>query len=184
VIYIALCNVCKAALLFCAVVFCMHFTFCFCDFYCFLLCLVRRSCLCCFCFCMRINCITFPLSRTPSLNFFFSDSLDLKGLPVRFCVLPTICLAFLTLYSSGTVVRITLTMDTFVCSITNCHQLIRADQSKLTCWLCEKMGHTKCAGYTGRTSDNLLYCCDPCLEVAHEMRSFMRQTKVGLIASA
>jgi len=24
---------------------------------------------------------------------------------------------------------------------------------------------------------NLLYCCDPCLEVAHETRSFMSQTK-------
>jgi len=48
------------------------------------------------------------------------------------------------------------------------------------------MAHTKCAGYIGRTSDdlakvhNLLYCCDPCLEVAHEIRSFMRQTKGGL----
>jgi len=48
------------------------------------------------------------------------------------------------------------------------------------------MVHTKCAGYTGRTSDdlakgqNILYCCDPCLEVAHEMRSFLRETKGGL----
>jgi len=24
------------------------------------------------------------------------------------------------------------------------------------------------------------YCCDRCIEVAHEMRSFMRQTKGGL----
>jgi len=42
---------------------------------------------------------------------------------------------------------------------------------------------TKGAGYTGRTSDdlvkghNLLYWCDPCLEVAHETRYFMSQTK-------
>jgi len=74
-------------------------------------------------------------------------------------------LRFRTLYYS-TVVRITLT-------IKKCHQLIRTDQSKLTCWLCEKMAHTKCAGYTCRPSDdlakghNLLYCCDPC----HKLRT-------------
>jgi len=45
------------------------------------------------------------------------------------------------------------------------------------------LAHTKCARYTVRTSDdlakghNLLYFCDPCLEFAHEMRSFMRQSK-------
>jgi len=57
---------------------------------------------------------------------------------------------------------------------------------KLTCWLSEKMGRTKFAGYTGWTSvvltkrHHVLYCCDPCLEVAHEIISFMRQTKGGL----
>jgi len=48
------------------------------------------------------------------------------------------------------------------------------------------MAHTKCAGYTGRTSDvlakghNLGYCCEPCLEVAYELSSFMRQTRDDL----
>jgi len=74
---------------------------------------------------------------------------------------------------------------TFVGSIKKCHRLSRADQSKLTSWLCEKMVHSKCAGYTCRPDDlakghNLLFCCDPCLEVAQEIRSFMRQTKDGL----
>jgi len=46
--------------------------------------------------------------------------------------------------------------------------------------------HTKCAGFNGRTSDdlakgkNLNYCCEACLVVANEMKSFMRQTKGGL----
>jgi len=77
-------------------------------------------------------------------------------------------------------------MDTFVCSIKKFNQFIRADLSKLTGWLCEKMAHTKCAGYTGQTSVDLakghiiLYYCDPCLELAHEMMSFVRQTKGGL----
>jgi len=45
---------------------------------------------------------------------------------------------------------------------------------------------TKCAGFNGRTSDdlakgkNLNYCCDACLVVANEMKSFMRKTKGGL----
>jgi len=48
------------------------------------------------------------------------------------------------------------------------------------------MVHTKCAGFNGRTSDDLAngidlnYCCDACLVVANEMKSFMRQTKGGL----
>jgi len=43
-----------------------------------------------------------------------------------------------------------------------------------------------CAGFNGRTSDdlakgkNLNYCCDACLVVANEMKSFMSQTKGGL----
>jgi len=46
--------------------------------------------------------------------------------------------------------------------------------------------HSKCAGFNGRTSDdlakgkNLIYCCYACLVVAKEMKSFMRQTKGGL----
>jgi len=41
--------------------------------------------------------------------------------------------------------------------------------------------------YTDKTSDDLakghdlLCCCDPCLELANEMRSFMRQSKYNLI---
>jgi len=44
-------------------------------------------------------------------------------------------------------------IDTFIWSTKNI--LIRADQSTLTCWLCEKLAYTKCAGFTGRTSDDL-----------------------------
>jgi len=56
----------------------------------------------------------------------------------------------------------------------------------MICWLCDRMVHTKCVGFNGRTSDdlakgkNLNYCCDPCLVVANEMKSFMGQTKGDL----
>jgi len=48
------------------------------------------------------------------------------------------------------------------------------------------MVHTKCAGFNGRTSDDLAKgkhlnnCCVACLVVANEMKSFMAQTKGGL----
>jgi len=56
----------------------------------------------------------------------------------------------------------------------------------MICWLCDRMVHTKCAAFNGRTSDDLakgkilIYCCDASLVVANEMISFMRQTKDGL----
>jgi len=56
----------------------------------------------------------------------------------------------------------------------------------MTSWLCDRMVHNKCAGFNGRTSDdlakgqNLNYCYDACLVVPKEMKSFMRQTKGGL----
>jgi len=70
----------------------------------------------------------------------------------------------------------------------NCCQVIKPRQPKMTCWLCDRMVHTKCSGFNGRTSDdlakdkNLNYCCDACLVVvvANEMKSFMRQIKGGL----
>jgi len=52
----------------------------------------------------------------------------------------------------------------------------------MICWLCDRMVHTKCAAFNGRKSDDLAkgeslnYCCDACLVVTNEMKSFMRQT--------
>jgi len=73
-----------------------------------------------------------------------------------------------------------------VCFYKNCCQVIKPEQPKMISWICDRMVHTKCAGFYGRTSDdlakgkNLNYCCDACLVVANEMKSFMRQTKGGL----
>jgi len=73
-----------------------------------------------------------------------------------------------------------------VCFYKKCCLVIKPEQPKMICWLCDRMVHTKSAGFDGRTSDdlakgkNLNYCCDACLVVANMMKSFMRQTKGGL----
>jgi len=52
-------------------------------------------------------------------------------------------------------------------------QVIKPEQPKMICGLCDRMVHTKCAGFNGRTSDdlakgkNLNYCCDARLVVAN-----------------
>jgi len=67
-----------------------------------------------------------------------------------------------------------------VCFYKNCCQAIKPEQPKMTSWLCDRMVHTKCAGFRGKKGKNLNYCCNACLVVANEMKSFMRQTKGGL----
>jgi len=106
---------------------------------------------------MHINCTVHLFSRSYSLTLSLSHTKS--KISERADCLAVLLIARLNVLSflhRGLILHnYLLQIINVVCFYKNCCHVIKPEQPKMICWLCDRMVHTKCAGFIGRTSDDL-----------------------------